>query len=132
MRRGNSAGKRKFVVVGTAPPLEDVLSGAYKEPPFDLDSFSAYATKTFFAENLAFLEEVSRVGLPTKYGFKPSTAVYRSVAGGYSSIGSLLETTQVNPKYDVNSGPYDPPRSTKVHFPVNTAQKSRLRADERP
>ncbi|CAM9250730.1 unnamed protein product, partial [Ectocarpus fasciculatus] len=57
--QGHVTDKGSTVLVGTAPPLEDVLSGAYKEPPFDRDSFSAYATKTFFAENLAFLEEIT-------------------------------------------------------------------------
>lgn len=57
--KGHVAAERGTVVVGTAPPLEDVISRAYTERPFDLDSFLAYAKKNFFAENLAFLEEVS-------------------------------------------------------------------------
>lgn len=47
-----------IVMVGTAPPLEDVIGGAYTERPFDLESFSAYATKNLCFENLAFLREV--------------------------------------------------------------------------
>lgn len=59
MDKGHVVAERGTVVVGTAPPLEDVLSRAYTERPFDLDSILAYAKKNFFAENLAFLEEVS-------------------------------------------------------------------------
>ncbi|CAM9433977.1 unnamed protein product [Ectocarpus sp. 8 AP-2014] len=57
--KAHVAAERRTVVVGTAPPLEDVLSRVCTERPFDLDSFLAYAKKNFFAENLAFLEEVS-------------------------------------------------------------------------
>lgn len=46
------------VVVGAAPPLEDVISGAYAERPFDLASFSAYSKTHHCAENLDFLKEV--------------------------------------------------------------------------
>lgn len=47
-----------IVMVGAAPPLEDVIGGAYTERPFDLESFSAYAKKNLCFENLAFLREV--------------------------------------------------------------------------
>lgn len=46
------------VVVGTAPPLDDVLSGASTEKPFDLDSFMAFAKRNLFTETLHFLAEV--------------------------------------------------------------------------
>ncbi|CAM9266307.1 unnamed protein product [Ectocarpus sp. 4 AP-2014] len=39
--KGHTVAERGTVVVGTAPPLEDVLSQAYTEIPFDLDSFLA-------------------------------------------------------------------------------------------
>lgn len=48
------------VIVGKAPPsLEDVLSGAINEKPFDLESFMKYAERHFFSEALLFLTEVS-------------------------------------------------------------------------
>ena len=48
------------VIVGKAPPsLEDVLTGASKEKPFDLESFMKYAERHFFSEALLFLTEVS-------------------------------------------------------------------------
>ncbi|CAM9678536.1 unnamed protein product [Ectocarpus fasciculatus] len=59
--KGHVAAEGGTVVVGTAPPLEDVLSRAYTERPFDLDSFLTYAKKNYFSENLAFLEEVTNL-----------------------------------------------------------------------
>lgn len=58
---GGGGDERSTVVVGSAPPLEDVISGAYTERPFDLASFSAYAVKNLFSENLDFLREVRRL-----------------------------------------------------------------------
>lgn len=50
--------ERSTVVMGSAPPLEDIISGAYTERPFDLASFYAYAENKIFTENLDFLREV--------------------------------------------------------------------------
>lgn len=46
------------VLVGEAPPLEDVLNGSSKEEPFDRASFYEYATTHFFVESINFLSEV--------------------------------------------------------------------------
>lgn len=47
------------VIVGVAPPsLEDVISGASCEKPFDLQSFTVFAKRNLFVETLLFLAEV--------------------------------------------------------------------------
>lgn len=47
------------VIVGVAPPsLEDVISGASCEQPFDLKSFTVFAKRNLFVETLLFLGEV--------------------------------------------------------------------------
>lgn len=50
--------ERLIVVVGNIPPLEDIISGACTEKPFDLESFNAYARNNHFVENLDFLRKV--------------------------------------------------------------------------
>lgn len=50
--------ENSIVMVGAAPPLDDVIGGASTERPFDLESFSAHAKKNLCFENLAFLREV--------------------------------------------------------------------------
>lgn len=53
--------QRAVVVIGNAPPLEDVLSGASAEAPFDLASFTTFAERSFFTETLMFLAEVGAI-----------------------------------------------------------------------
>ncbi|CAM9784203.1 unnamed protein product [Pylaiella littoralis] len=69
--RNMAEDERSTVVVGSAPPLEDIISGAYTQRPFDLASFYAYAENKIFTENLDFLREVDTLRLePDPRGYK--------------------------------------------------------------
>lgn len=58
---GWNPGESSTVIVGKAPPLEDVLDGSWTEQPFDKESFTAFAKRNLFAESLDFLNEVCYV-----------------------------------------------------------------------
>ncbi|CAM9298781.1 unnamed protein product [Phaeothamnion confervicola] len=52
--------EQKAVILGEAPPLEDLLRGLVSRPPFDFESFSKFAKASYFIEGIDFWLEVEK------------------------------------------------------------------------